>query len=126
MILPFLSAELQPEPEEEEEPEELDTSGLELRVEVRPSSVHGFGVFATEKIGAGEKICYCDGELKDARVRVVVSDFVSALTTIAYAWAIFFQSFRSGHFCLRPSAKDQGITCVVDLVVVHFLVQFLI
>jgi hypothetical protein len=51
----------------------LDTSGLELRVEVRPSPVHGFGVLATEKIGSGERICYYDGELKDAKVKVQVS-----------------------------------------------------
>ena len=32
------------------------------------------------------------------------------------------------YFCLRPSAKDQGITCVVVVLVlvVHLLVQFVI
>jgi hypothetical protein len=63
---------VQQEPEAEAEPEVLDTSGLELRVEVRPSPVHGLGVFATEKIEAGDRICYFDGDLKDARVRVQV------------------------------------------------------
>jgi len=70
-VLTFLEPE--PEAEPEPEPEELDTSGLELRVEVRPSSVHGLGVFATSKISSGDRVCYYDGDLKDARVRVQVS-----------------------------------------------------
>ena len=30
------------------------------------------------------------------------------------------------HFCLQPSAKDQGITCVVVVLVLLHLVHFLI
>ena len=45
---------------------------LLLFFQVKSSPRHGFGVFATSKISCGEKVCFYDGELKDARVRVAM------------------------------------------------------
>jgi hypothetical protein len=51
--------------------------------------------------------------------------FYAALQPILIWWVSTLLSLQ--FFCLRPSAKDQGITwVVVVLVVVHLLVQFLI
>ena len=48
----------------------LDISNLTLKVQVAPKSNGQFGVFSTDFIKKGEKVCFYDGETKDANTKV--------------------------------------------------------
>ena len=52
--------------------EVVDTAGMEIKVSVKESPVHGRGVFATADILSGERVCFFDGEDRSLRFKVTM------------------------------------------------------
>ncbi len=59
------------------------------RVEVRSSHIHGRGVFATDHIHKGERVCYFNGEDKNVEVRVKMSRAANGELSILNASEVF-------------------------------------
>lgn len=90
--------------------QEIDTSLLELKVEIRSSKVHGKGVFATRNILKGEKICYFGGDSQESKIRVVMQKFPGDILGIKNADEVF-QAICDSHStmdkCLASNSKDK-------------------
>ncbi len=67
----------------------MDTSSLTLSVELRPSAVHGRGVFVTRRVSRGDLLCFFDGEMRDARMRLSMARAADGTLTIKNAEEVF-------------------------------------
>ena len=48
----------------------IDVSNLNLKVQLAEKSNNGYGVFTSDFIKKGEKICFYDGQTKDASIKI--------------------------------------------------------
>ncbi len=86
--------------------EELpDETGLDLKVEVRPSPGRGggLGVFATAAAAKGERLCHFFGETREARMRVSVSRSAQGVVSIKNAEEVF---------SLMASGREEADRCL--------------
>ena len=68
----------------------FDISNLTLKVQVAPKSNGKFGVFSTAFIKKGEKVCFYDGETKDANTKVRLRK----LPESRYVYGLLYATYR--------------------------------
>ena len=67
----------------------INTDDMVLQVDVRPSGVHGRGVFATSDIPKGTRVCFYDGQLKDSKINVKMRKTKEGILSIVSASKYF-------------------------------------
>ena len=84
------------EDEEVDDNEILSTNDMILKVKVAKSTVHGSGVFVTKDISQGERICFFDGELKDANTSVRIRRLPQGELSIIDSEKVFEDAIKKG------------------------------
>ena len=84
------------EDEEVDDNEILSTNDMILKVKVAKSTVHGSGVFVTKDISQGERICFFDGELKDANTSVRIRRLPQGELSIIDSEKVFQDASKKG------------------------------
>ena len=78
----------------------VPTDDMTLSVQVDTSTVHGKGVFATNPISQGERICFFNGTSKEANVTVRMAKLENQQITIREAEEVFQEQVRAGNAIL--------------------------
>ena len=81
---------------EADDNEVLTIDDMTLKVKVAKSAVHGNGVFVTEDISKGERICFFDGELKDANTSVRIRRLPQGELSIIDSEKVFQDAIKKG------------------------------
>ena len=75
----------------------VPTHDMTLSVKVDTSTIHGKGVFATNPISQGERICFFNGTSKEANVTVRMAKLENQQITIREAEKVFQEQVRAGN-----------------------------